>query len=311
MQYILEFFDFLKRNEQSPNLSNWKDKIEFVYKKYKEIKIKSPKGYYFLEASVDDNGFDICFTQYINKNKIDIHLYFKNKDGQYEVSDFSEVDLYDPKNKKGNYNISKDEYDKYYPYVKEISDFLDDKSDKEYNKSSSFISDTGDINIDKSNIVIDELNYELENKIFNKYIGKEFEFEMSYHLIKSKEEHYENVERRTLKINEIRVEFSGSRFYINVYTKGVFGEDCYFWIESDTKPEYYDLNTKFKSFKDLIKMYIIKPEQSRRQERENIQKYPYTISYDISPSKYNTIEFIKEMVELLVQMNNQIKKDDL
>lgn len=309
MQYILEFFDFFKKNEPAPEFKNWKDKVEYVYNKYKEIKSNPPKDYYFLEADVESDKFDINFMQFIGKSKVDIHLYFKNRNG-YEIVDFSEVDYDNMQSDKGHYKITKEEYDKYLPYAKEISEFLDSKSEKEYKKSGSFMDEDGDIHIDKSDLVIDELNYELEDKLFNKYIGKEYEFEIAYNLNKSKDQHEKVVERRNLKIGEIRVDYGGSRFYMTIQTKGPLGENCQIWLEGDTKSEYFDMNTKFKSLKDFIKMNIIEPEKSRKQKREEVQKYPYTIWYEISPCKYDTIEFIREMTELLREMTEQAKEKE-
>ncbi len=307
MQYILEFFDFFKKNEPAPEFKNWKDRVEFLYNKYKEIKSNPPKGYYNLDAEVKGDNFDISYMGRVGKSVINIHIFFKFKNGEYEVTDFSEVDYNDIKSNKGHYKITKEEYDKYLPYAKEISDFLDAKSEKEYKKSGSFMDEDGDIHIDKSDIEIDELNYELEDKLFKKYIGKEYEFEIAYNLIKSKSEHDKVVERKKLKIGEIRVDYGGERFYMTIQTKGPLGENCSIWLEPTSKAEYSDMSAKFKRYGDFIKMDIIKPELSRKQKREKEQEYPYVIWYEISPCKYDTIEFIKDMTELLGAMTEQIK----
>ena len=304
MQYILEFFDFFKSKPSVPEFKSWKDKVEYVYNTYKEIKKNPPKGYYYLDIDIKD-GYDISYSVYGSGKKTDIHLYFRLKDGKYEVIDFNEVDLDNPKNNKGHYDITKEEYDKYLPYAQEISDFLDKKSEKEYNKSGSFMDEDGDIHIDKSELVIDELNYELEDKLFNKYIDKEYEFEIAYNLWDSPNSNKKVVERKKLKIGEIRVDYGGERFYMTIQTKGPLGEDCSMWLEPTTKAEYSDMDTKFKKYDEFIKMDIVKPELLRKQKKDEVQKYPYTIWYEISPCKYDTIEFIKDMTELLSHMTNE------
>lgn len=309
MQYILEFFDFFKKNEAVPEFKNWKDKVEYVYNKYKENKDSKSKDYYNLDAGIKSDNFDISYMGMVGKSIINIHILFKLKNGEYEVTDFEEVDFDNIKSDKGHYKITKEDYDKYLPYAQEISNFLDEKSEKEYKKSGSFMDEDGDLHIDKSNIEIDELNYELEDKLFNRYINKEYEFEIAYNLWDSPSSNEKVVERRKLKIGDIRVEFEGGRFYMTIQTKGPLGENCSMWIESKTKTEYMDMNTKFKKYGDFIKMDVIKPTLSRKQKREEVKEYPYVIWYEISPCKYDTIEFLKEMTELLKHMNDELKKE--
>lgn len=79
------------------------------------------------------------------------------------------------------------------------------------------------------------------------------------------------------------------------------------WLEPTTKSEYIDMNNKFKSLGDFIRMDVIKPELTRKQKRETEDTYPNVIWYEISPSKYDTIEFIKEMTELLQELTSHIK----
>lgn len=85
--------------------------------------------------------------------------------------------------------------------------------------------------------------------------------------------------------------------YSLLFLYSPLGEDCSMWLEPTTKAEYMD--TKFKKYDEFIKMDIIKPELLRKQKKDEVQKYPYTIWYEISPCKYDTIEFIKDMTELL------------
>lgn len=304
MQYILEFFDFFKKNEK---LNNWKDKVNFIEKVFNEIKIKEPSDFYLLqgENKKDDKYYNLS----LYKKNIDIHLMFKEiSDNAYEVVDFSEVD-FEKMNDDGHYKITKEEYDLYKNLVNDISDFLDEKSEKKFNKSSSFISDEGEINIDKSDIFMDELNYEIEDKkILNEFINNEYEFELKYVLSHNSKDYTRKIEREKLKIKDIRIEYNGGRFYSLIKTTGLLGEECSIWVEPNYKVEYIDISKMKLGERGLLRMDVIEPEITRKQERENIKIYPNVIWYDITPCKYDTIEFLQKIILFLEELNDRLKK---
>ena len=191
-----------------------------------------------------------------------------------------------------------------------MSDFLDEQSEKNFNKSGTTITDDGiELGFDESDTTIDEMNFHLQ-KEFDKYIDKEYEFEIQYHLCSEESKNEKITERVKLPILDIRIEFAGGRFYSEIETEGVQGEKCKLWLEG-RKYEYVDLEGKRPDYGEIITMDKVKEELTRKQERENVTKYPYIISYKTTPSKYDSIEFINTITELLEHLNDEIKKREV
>lgn len=284
MEHLLEFFDFFKKSEKT-----WKDKLISIKKSFDIYKNDYSKKIY-LESNIQSNYFSLSILD----GRINENLIFTKRSDDYEVLiEYKDV----VKITESDYKYAKD-------IAQEISDFLDEKSEKEFNISNTTINSDGSINFNELDIALDQLGYDLEDKIFNKYLNKSFEFEIKYYLWSEETKTEEIVERKNLKINDIKIGYTGDRFYINLHTKGVMNENCSIWIESDTKKEYTDLE---KRFSRGIKMDIVKEPMSRKSQREYVRKYPNIISYDVSPSKYDTIEFISDIVELLAILNKELK----
>ncbi len=303
MNYIktYELFSFGKKSK------TWQEKFEEVYKFYLDNKNKEMLPHLLPHADVNDDSFSIAQgSKHI--------VVYGNTTGRHkmEVVDFEENDIYDAKSSKGVYPISQEEYDKYLIKCQEISDWLDDISEKEKGKSHSTIGEEGfELDFDEGDLALDELNDKLKSQL---PIGQELEFELSYHAWLSESKNTLIVERRKLKINDVKIGFGGNRFYAQVFTIDPFNQKAAMWIESDTSSEYHDLESLRWPYRDveLIRMSYIKPEMSRKEERESTKnrKYPWSFSYDITPSKYESIEFIKNITELLSQLNDQIKNRD-
>lgn len=188
-----------------------------------------------------------------------------------------------------------------------MSDFLDEQSEKNFNKSGTTITDDGiELGFDESDTTIDEMNFHLQ-KEFDKYIDKEYEFEIQYHLWSEESKNEKITERVKLPILDIRIEFAGGRFYSEIETEGVQGEKCKLWLEG-RKYEYLDLEGKRPDYGEIITINKVSKELTRKQEREDKIKYPYIISYKATPSKYDSIEFINTITELLEHLNDEIKK---
>jgi hypothetical protein len=64
-------------------------------------------------------------------------------------------------------------------------------------------------------------------------------------------------ERINLPILDIRIEFSGDRFYSESGTKGVQNEKCILWLE-DNKYKYVDLEGEEPEYDQLISMDKVK-----------------------------------------------------
>ena len=303
MEYILEFFDFLKKQD------TWQNKFDNIYKIYQKNKTN-----YDLEllkrphADIQDDNFSVALG-------LTNHLAFYADTGKgnhnLDVVDFDICEYDNPKSNKGVYKITQAEYDSYKKKCQEISDWLDDISEHEYNKSGTTIgSGEIDLDFDESDLAEDEINHELKKKVFNTLIGKEFEFEVSYHLWTSESSNANKVERYILPIKDINVKLGGGRFYAQVATTGPLGENCEIWLESDSNSDYYDLESnKFHEYDKIIRMDIKKKELSRKGQREEWKnkKYPFVISYVITPCKYDSTEFIKSITEVLSQLNDQLE----
>jgi hypothetical protein len=304
MIYILEFFDFLKKNKPK---KDWRSEFDEVYKYYNSIKVKPSKDYHFFNVGIESkDNFDVALDQ--------IHIGFHNRNGKLEVTNYKEIDFDNFRGRTGEENgpghykdITQSEFDEYLKKTQEMSDFLDEQSEKKFNKSGTTISDDGiELGFDESDTAIDEMNFHLQ-KEFDKYIDKEYEFEIQYHLWSEESKNEKITERVKLPILDIRIEFAGGRFYSEIETEGVQSEKCKLWLEG-RKYEYVDLEGKIPSYDQIIKMNKVSKELTRKQERENVPKYPYIISYKATPSKYDSIEFINTITELLEHLNDEIKK---
>ena len=76
--------------------------------------------------------------------------------------------------------------------------------------------------------------------------------------------------------------------------------------------EYYDLEENKWPYNrnKLISMSVVEKEMTRKQQRDydNNRKFPYAISYQVTPSEYKSIELVKDITQILVEMNLGLKK---
>lgn len=291
----------------SKKSKTWQQKFDDIYNFYLKNKNKEDISVIDLpHADVKDN--DLSISQ-----GLDNHLVFYGDTGRnhnWELVDFSEADYADPKSDKGVYKITPEIYEEYKKKIQEISDWLDERSEKSFGKSHSSVSDDGlDLDFDETDIALEEVSDKIKKEL--KLIGKEYEFEISYHLWTSNSTNKLVVERKNLKINDLKVGFGGGRFYCQLFTKDPFDKNAEIWLEDDSCHEYYDLEeNKWPYDKDnIIRMNTIKDEMTRKQERESNKnrKYPYAFSYDVTPCEWNSMELIKEITSLLKEMNNSLK----
>jgi hypothetical protein len=283
----------------------WKEKFQDIYNWY--LKNKNKENISVIDLPhVDIKEDSLSISQ-----GLDNHLVFRGKSGNMELIDFSDVDYSDVKSTKGAYPITQDEYDEYKRKIQEISDWLDERSENQFGKSGTTISDSGDFNLDfdEADLALEEINDKIKSEL--KIIGKKYEFEMSYHLWTSKSTNKLVIERRELVINDLKIDFGGGRFWCQLFTIDPFGEKAQIWLESDSSSDYYDLESnKWPYDSDMvIDMSTIKKEKTRKEEREfeENRKFPYAFSYDITPSKYDSIEMIKEITNILELLNSEIK----
>ncbi len=308
MKYIktFELFDFFKKSKKSNKEETWQEKFERVWSKYQKFKDIEKVGI------LDRPHVDIKDDEFSVSLGLSPHLCFYRKNqrrGDLVVIDFEECDYSNPSSDKGVYKITELEYNSYLKKVEVMNDWLDDLSEKETGKSDIDIDSSGEFELDEGELALDEANYKLKEEVFKEFIGETFEFEVEYHLWSSGSKNEKIVDRQDFKIDDITIGFGGGRFWAQIWTNDMFDMKSYLWIESDSNPNYIDFE-KIKSFKreNVIRMNIESPEMSRKQQREadKNRKYPMVINYVVSPSKYNTIEFIKTITELLSKLNDQI-----
>jgi frataxin-like iron-binding protein CyaY len=292
----------------SKNQKTWQDRFNDIYNFYIKNKNKDISIIDIPTADVKKNEVSIS-------QGLDNHLVFYGQTGlrhNWKVLDFSEVDYADIKSTKGVYPITPEIYEEYKKKIQEISDWLDERSEKSSGKSNSIISNTGDINLDfdELDLAIEEMTDKIKSEL--KVVGKEYKFEISYKSWTSNSSNVHVVERRKLKITDIKFGFGGSRFWCELFTKGAFNEPTYLWIESDSSYEYYDLEKNKWPYNrnELISMDIVKKEMTRKEQRDydNNREFPYAISYEVTPCEYKSIELIKDITQILVEMNLGLKK---
>lgn len=99
--------------------------------------------------------------------------------------------------------------------------------------------------------------------------------------------------------------------FIEIYTE-FQNKDCKIYFPSFKNPTaYFDLdkNRTSESSKYLVMDPIKDEGLTRKQirEREKNETYPKVIYYNIVPSKYNTIEFLKSLKELMTLVDDEIQ----
>jgi hypothetical protein len=305
MKHIKQFeaFDWL-RKKGSNDPKNWKGKFDYIYSVFLDKK-KGKYPNYKINVSVDEDNFSVSELDFNKKMSDQINLLFQ-KDNLI-VTDFQDWDEDDPQNKKDDHKITKSEYDQYLKKAVEIDKWLDDQSDEEIDSKKSKVGDTGEVDLKFSEVDLlkDEVNDKLKEYL-NKYIGKSFEFELDYTLWTGASTNEKVNVRKNLRIDDIEFEFVG-RLRVNVYTKDPFNnkKSVFTVYEEDLeKCEYYDFSKiKLPDFKKIFIMHVEDEleNQGRRKEKYKWKnrKYPYVFSYEMTPSKYNTIEFLKFLVEIL------------
>lgn len=303
MKYIRHFEGF-KDWFKKPKNKNWGERINDIYNFYLKNKDtdKSKKDFNLLDLPniiINDNS--VSFSVRLNQ----ISLYGDTGGiRNFEVVDFSEADIYDFKSDRGVYKIDKTTYEKYRKKAEEIQDWLDDLDERGFNKSDIKIGE-GDFKFDEVEMALEELNYKIKD---NLPIGKKLEFEIRYYNWLSLNSNEKVIERVDFKIKDVIIDFSGGRFYVKVFVDDPFGQNSSIWVESDSNYEYHDLEVEVERelFLNMSSEYTEMTSKQKRDFDKN-RKYPYAFSYDVSPSKYDSIEFIKTITEILSELNNNIK----
>lgn len=280
---VYEIFDglFGKKNETNSAVS---DIFENIHKNYKKLKFMSSeiKKNEISISYMDKSGSFILyylvspehFTQSNGEYKILVSILGKNKENRTEI-------------------ITEDQYNKIKEIATEISDYLDSESDK---KRSS-VGPDGDLNLEVSDADL----YKLEashmlKKILGDKIQKEYEFEIKELKGDSQSE------VKMIKIVDIVPEssFGDGKIFLRIHLK-IDGDDYLMDLYQNTPTNYIDLD-KRGPMQKVIFAHPNKDGMTRAEIRND--KRP---GYDITPFKYNTIEMLNLLKDVLFQINDQIK----
>jgi hypothetical protein len=196
--------------------------------------------------------------------------------------------------------ISNEEFEKIKAKVLEVQNYLDEK---EVQSNSNVGSDGFNFNIDENEMKLMNANGEL-NEHFKKYLGKEIQFEANYYLWTSKSENERKQHNVLVKIKELELGIT-SNPHIKLYCE-INNENKVIDIFKDTLDEYIDLSD-FKNRK--YGFYSLRTSDDERhmtkkdiREKENNIKYPRILWMELVPNKWETIEFIKDIKNILEQI---------
>lgn len=307
MSIIKKFISFSDKvfSEKGP----YSKKIDKIWSEYKILKnkplneLKKIKDFDLPDAEIKSNG------DFFIRMRIDSLFFCKGKkEGEEDyIMDMEFINLDDRKSIEGTYRITDSVFSKYKKMAKEISDWRDDISKKTHNKSDSFDLE----NIDFSDgLGKEELNIVVNEEFKKIFKQKKFQFEFKYNLWTSKNENKQIVERIDVEFSKIEIDYNG-KFYANIYST-INHEKVYFYITTDTKSSYIDLEAKKPweiKFNDIIKVDKVKKNLNRVEKRkeEEDQKYPIVLWYEAVCSSYDSTELINEIKSVLELLQNEDK----
>jgi hypothetical protein len=294
MKYVKTFEIFGFGKKESPP-KDWKDLLIMVRKNFDNI--KKTKRERSISADVMLGGRFRIWCYY---NKTSISLVFNNE----ELLNNSSGKNFDFNFQK--VEISNEEYMELKSLYDEIDEWLDKESDANFGNSKTIVSKDGDIELgfDEYDIHLDELNYALNKSVFSKYTGKKFEFEISYNILGEGRRFVQ--ERAELEIYDIKLEIAQQGgCFIDIKTK-FEDRNCNIYFPSTKNPTKYTELAPNSTNKDGALTMDPIPDEVTRKEKKN-QTLPNVIFYNIVPSKYNTIEFLKDLKEVMSQIDDQLR----
>jgi hypothetical protein len=275
-------------------------KIDWIFKNYKSDEVES------LNADVNDSasGGIVLVISWSDKSGYNNFNIFSGKDGNNRIAIMGDYDNWPI--------ISDSEFNRYKKGVQEISDYLDSVD----NLSKSSIGDDIDLDIN-----IDDINHmeaqENLKSLFKEHFNKELKFEAEFYEWHSNSENLKKIEDIDLKIYDILGQVRGSKeldFYLDVKCK-LDNKNMYFLVDEDSFDEYLEISSipKIDRYSKLLRLNYDDRELTRIDKRnleEERKKYPRVISYDMVPSNWSAIEFIKECKNIINTFNEELKKNN-
>lgn len=294
---VYEIFGRFFGKEKKETPKNWKDIFGFVKAKFEKAKSGDKK----IKFDANDmSGFSRIYCHQLDKYGISL---------LFDENTIINKSFIGDKDFDEEFPISKEEYSELKSFLDEVDAWLDEESDKKFGKSGTSVDSSGNIDFDFSeyDIEIEELNNKLKKSVFSRYLGKSYEFEISYHVLGGGKPEFMQ-ERSKLKIMDIYLEMAmdGSCFLdIKVDFNG---KDCNIYFPSLKNPTSY-VELKPNSIKDerVLTMHPIKKEMTRRETK--MAKTPDVVFYNVAPSKYDTIQFLGELKQIMDQFDDKIKDD--
>lgn len=275
-------------------------KIDWIFKNYKSDEVEN------LNADIDDSvsGGIVLRVSWRDKSGYNNFNIFSGKDDNNRIAIMGDYD---------NWPIIGDsEFNRYKKGVQEISDYLDNVD----NLSKSSIGDDIDLDIN-----IDDINHmEAQDNIKNllkDHFKKELKFESEFYEWHSNSENLKKIEDIDLKIYDVSGGVRGgveSDFYLDVKCK-LDNKNMYFLVDEDSLDEYLEISSIPKSdrYSKLLHLNYDDRELTRIDKRsleEERKKYPRVISYDMVPSNWSAIEFIKECKNIINTFNEELRKNN-
>lgn len=292
-----ELFGLFKKEKD-----DWKSKLEWIFNNYKSDKIlridaevgKSASGGESLNISWSKEGDWL--------NHYNIFSGEKSKDGLNRVATDGEYSEWPV--------ISDEEYKRYKQKIQEISDYLDDT---EHISSSKIGAGEVDLDIDEYEIKQMMANDEIK-KMFKDYLNKEYQFEAEYY-------EWAGPHSNKLKVEDIKVtiyDISGSArergkdgnpdFYLMVKCK-LGDRKMKFMVDESSATEYIPIKEIPRDEKYELTLSLYQDEEGlSRKEIRKLKEfdYPHVINYDMVPSDWKSIEFMKECNNLIKIIMNKI-----
>lgn len=310
MKHIKQYESFFDLFKNKPIPENWKDVFNIVKSEFE--KTKSGKKSSMIDTT--DSKINGTLINCVNYNgKFTISLVFSSKNNEYLLSNYSTIG----KKSFDDFDIliSEKEFNELKEFNEELSNYLDNESDKNINKSGTTIGSSGELELgfDEFDIELDNVNDMIKKKYLKKYIGKSYEFEISYNEWTGPGENEFKIERCDLKIEDIRTEISMDlKSFMTIPTK-FQGKKCEIYFPSGRNPTaYIDLDkNRTANMSNYLSMDPKEKEGLTRKqirEEEKNKKYPRVTYYNLVPSKYDTIEFLKDLKELMTLIDDQLKK---
>lgn len=284
------FMDLFNKRPKDKSGINWDEKLEWIHNNYKSDKVSDLRSDY----SPNDR-YDVSW-KLPNGEYFHIFIFPSNPSGSYYITD-GKLETEDI------VHISKKQYLKYVKYIVEISDYLDERE----NISTTAIDDFFNMDDKKLKSLKSRMEaIHIINKELLSYINNnKLIFESKYFLWKSKNKNVVVIEDIILTDFEFTDLNGLSLKSLNIECK-YKGEDMILRINENTSDEYQDLEEiDLKDESSLLKLDYDRSKLSRKERREE-KEFPYFIFMDLSPNKWESIEFVKKCKSLIQSISNNM-----